>query len=58
MPPVPTASTQALRRLVQLIRERFPDSEVRFVDTVCQPTKQRQQFMNPCPLMRTTLTRS
>jgi len=27
---------------VQLIRERFPASEVRFVDTVCQPTKQRQ----------------
>jgi 4-hydroxy-3-methylbut-2-enyl diphosphate reductase len=29
-------------RLVQLIREKFPKSEVRFVDTVCQPTKQRQ----------------
>ena len=26
----------------QLIRDRFPNSEVRFVDTVCQPTKQRQ----------------
>jgi 4-hydroxy-3-methylbut-2-enyl diphosphate reductase len=25
-----------------LISERFPQSEVRFVDTVCQPTKQRQ----------------
>src|SRR5262249_14114666 len=25
-----------------LIRQRFPRSEVRFVDTVCQPTKQRQ----------------
>jgi 4-hydroxy-3-methylbut-2-enyl diphosphate reductase len=25
-----------------MIRERFPESEVRFVDTVCQPTKQRQ----------------
>jgi 4-hydroxy-3-methylbut-2-enyl diphosphate reductase len=32
-----------VRGLVQLIRERFPQSEVRFVDTVCQPTKQRQQ---------------
>ena len=30
------------RQLVRLIRERFPQSEVRFVDTVCQPTKQRQ----------------
>ncbi|HEX3626594.1 MAG TPA: 4-hydroxy-3-methylbut-2-enyl diphosphate reductase [Verrucomicrobiae bacterium] len=31
-----------VRSLVQLIRERFPESELRFVDTVCQPTKQRQ----------------
>jgi 4-hydroxy-3-methylbut-2-en-1-yl diphosphate reductase len=30
------------RRLVRLIKERFPLSEVRFIDTVCQPTKQRQ----------------
>jgi 4-hydroxy-3-methylbut-2-en-1-yl diphosphate reductase len=30
------------RKLVRLIKERFPQSEVRFVDTVCQPTKQRQ----------------
>jgi 4-hydroxy-3-methylbut-2-enyl diphosphate reductase len=30
------------RQLVRLIKERFPLSEVRFVDTVCQPTKQRQ----------------
>jgi 4-hydroxy-3-methylbut-2-enyl diphosphate reductase len=32
-----------VRQLVQRIRARFPESEVRFVDTVCQPTKQRQQ---------------
>jgi len=25
-----------------LMRDRFPQSEVRFVDTVCKPTKQRQ----------------
>jgi 4-hydroxy-3-methylbut-2-enyl diphosphate reductase len=31
-----------VRELVELIRARFPDSEVRFRDTVCQPTKQRQ----------------
>jgi 4-hydroxy-3-methylbut-2-en-1-yl diphosphate reductase len=37
-----TQPIERVRRLVQLIRERFPDSEVRFVDTVCQPTKQRQ----------------
>lgn len=37
-----TQPIDRVRRLVQLIRERFRDSEVRFVDTVCQPTKQRQ----------------
>src|SRR5277367_5951327 len=37
-----TQPIEKVRRLVQLIRERFPKSEVRFVDTVCQPTKQRQ----------------
>jgi 4-hydroxy-3-methylbut-2-enyl diphosphate reductase len=37
-----TQPIETVRRLVQLIRERFPNSEVRFVDTVCQPTKQRQ----------------
>jgi 4-hydroxy-3-methylbut-2-en-1-yl diphosphate reductase len=31
-----------VRNLVQRIRERFPDSEVLFKDTVCQPTKDRQ----------------
>jgi len=30
------------RQLVRLIKERFPKSVVRYVDTVCQPTKQRQ----------------
>jgi 4-hydroxy-3-methylbut-2-enyl diphosphate reductase len=31
-----------VRHLVALIRARFPSSEVRFIDTVCLPTKQRQ----------------
>jgi 4-hydroxy-3-methylbut-2-enyl diphosphate reductase len=31
-----------VRQLVELLRQRFANSEVRFVDTVCQPTKQRQ----------------
>ena len=31
-----------VRELVERLRARFPRSEVRFVDTVCQPTKQRQ----------------
>jgi 4-hydroxy-3-methylbut-2-en-1-yl diphosphate reductase len=37
-----TQPIETVRQLVQLIRQRFPKSEVRFVDTVCQPTKQRQ----------------
>lgn len=37
-----TQPIERVRQLVQLLRERFPKSEVRFVDTVCQPTKQRQ----------------
>jgi 4-hydroxy-3-methylbut-2-enyl diphosphate reductase len=42
---VAAQTTQAAGRvqhLVSLIRQRFPDSEVRFADTVCKPTKQRQ----------------
>ena len=31
-----------VRHLVSLIRRRFPAADVRYVDTVCQPTKQRQ----------------
>jgi len=31
-----------VHHLVTLIQQRFPQSEVRFSDTVCQPTKQRQ----------------
>jgi 4-hydroxy-3-methylbut-2-enyl diphosphate reductase len=37
-----TQPIEKARHLVQCLRERFPDSEVRFIDTVCQPTKQRQ----------------
>ena len=37
-----TQPIDKVRHLVRLIRERFPQSEVRFIDTVCQPTKQRQ----------------
>jgi 4-hydroxy-3-methylbut-2-enyl diphosphate reductase len=37
-----TQPIDKVRQLVRLIQERFPNSEVRFVDTVCQPTKQRQ----------------
>ena len=37
-----TQPMDRVRMLVALIRSRFPRSEVRFTDTVCQPTKQRQ----------------
>jgi 4-hydroxy-3-methylbut-2-enyl diphosphate reductase len=37
-----TQPVERVRRLVECIRQRFPQSTVRFVDTVCQPTKQRQ----------------
>lgn len=37
-----TQPLEKVRHLVSLIRERFPRSEVRFLDTVCKPTKQRQ----------------
>jgi 4-hydroxy-3-methylbut-2-enyl diphosphate reductase len=37
-----TQPIDKVRRLVALIQTRFPNSEVRFLDTVCRPTKQRQ----------------
>jgi 4-hydroxy-3-methylbut-2-enyl diphosphate reductase len=37
-----TQPVDRVRRLLRLIQARFPRSEVRFIDTVCQPTKQRQ----------------
>ncbi|HWF20057.1 MAG TPA: 4-hydroxy-3-methylbut-2-enyl diphosphate reductase [Verrucomicrobiae bacterium] len=37
-----TQPIEKVERWVALIRARFPKSEVRFVDTVCRPTKQRQ----------------
>src|SRR5882724_11664309 len=37
-----TQPIEKVRYLVSLIRKKFPDSEIRFIDTVCQPTKQRQ----------------
>ena len=37
-----TQPIEKVRNLVELIQHRFPNSEVRFVDTVCKPTKDRQ----------------
>jgi 4-hydroxy-3-methylbut-2-enyl diphosphate reductase len=37
-----TQPIEKVRGLVDCLRKRFPNAEVRFIDTVCQPTKQRQ----------------
>jgi 4-hydroxy-3-methylbut-2-enyl diphosphate reductase len=37
-----TQPIERVRHLVSQIERRFPQSTVRFVDTVCEPTKQRQ----------------
>ena len=42
---VAAQTTQAMEKVLHLvgaIRKRFPRSDVRFVDTVCRPTKERQ----------------
>jgi 4-hydroxy-3-methylbut-2-enyl diphosphate reductase len=41
-------TTQPLERVLELteaLRRRFPDADVRLIDTVCQPTKDRQRAM-------------
>jgi len=37
-----TQPVDRVRSLVALIRRQFPQSDVRFIDTVCRPTKERQ----------------
>ena len=37
-----TQPIDKVRHLVRAIGRHFPEAEVRFIDTVCQPTKQRQ----------------
>jgi 4-hydroxy-3-methylbut-2-enyl diphosphate reductase len=41
-------TTQPLERvlaMVEAVRQRFPQADVKFVDTVCQPTKDRQNAL-------------
>jgi 4-hydroxy-3-methylbut-2-enyl diphosphate reductase len=38
-----TQPVERVQALVALLRHTFPDAEVEFRDTVCHPTKQRQQ---------------
>jgi 4-hydroxy-3-methylbut-2-enyl diphosphate reductase len=40
-----TQPIEHVRALVQTVRERLPRAEVRFIDTVCQPTKDRQEAL-------------
>jgi 4-hydroxy-3-methylbut-2-enyl diphosphate reductase len=37
-----TQTVETVRRLVDAIRRRFPQSEIRVLDTVCKPTRERQ----------------
>jgi 4-hydroxy-3-methylbut-2-en-1-yl diphosphate reductase len=40
-----TQPLESVRELVTALRNRFPNAEVRFIDTVCQPTKDRQDAL-------------
>ena len=40
-----TQPLERVRELVAAMRERFPNTDIHFVDTVCQPTKDRQQAL-------------
>ena len=37
-----TQAVEKVRHMVDLMRRRFPKADVRFIDTVCKPTKDRQ----------------
>lgn len=37
-----TQQLEVAQKIVERLRERFPEKEVRFVDTICKPTKDRQ----------------
>jgi 4-hydroxy-3-methylbut-2-enyl diphosphate reductase len=40
-----TQPLEAVKKLVAAIKRRFPAADVHFIDTVCQPTKDRQDAM-------------
>ncbi|HEY7428095.1 MAG TPA: 4-hydroxy-3-methylbut-2-enyl diphosphate reductase [Gemmataceae bacterium] len=40
-----TQPLERVRALVETMRRRLPDTDIHFVDTVCQPTKDRQQAL-------------
>jgi 4-hydroxy-3-methylbut-2-enyl diphosphate reductase len=41
-----TQPLDTVLELVTAIRRRFPEADVRFIDTVCQPTKERQRALH------------
>jgi 4-hydroxy-3-methylbut-2-enyl diphosphate reductase len=40
-----TQPLEKVLRLVEALQARFPEANVRFIDTVCQPTKDRQEAL-------------
>ncbi len=40
-----TQPVERVLELVEALRRRFPEADVRFIDTVCQPTKDRQDAL-------------
>jgi 4-hydroxy-3-methylbut-2-en-1-yl diphosphate reductase len=40
-----TQRIEYVLELVETMRRRFPEADIRFVDTVCQPTKDRQEAL-------------
>lgn len=40
-----TQPIEFVRAIVELVRRSYPNSEVRFIDTVCKPTKDRQSAL-------------
>jgi 4-hydroxy-3-methylbut-2-enyl diphosphate reductase len=40
-----TQPIEYVRSLVESMRRRFPDADIKFIDTVCQPTKDRQDSL-------------
>jgi 4-hydroxy-3-methylbut-2-enyl diphosphate reductase len=41
-----TQPLERVRELVACLRRRFPEADIRFIDTVCQPTKDRQEALH------------
>src|SRR2546421_639300 len=40
-----TQPVERVRELVEVVKQSLPLAEIRFIDTVCQPTKDRQESL-------------